>query len=452
MKRVKELDNVAARQRIVDELFGGSGGEQMAEMASMSAEELARLRQEADDLGITLTKQSGASARQYMQSWWRVTSALEGVRNTIGVELMPVLTQSFNDLTGYLASNKTEVRAFAQAFGEKLRAALPIIVDVSKGVGTLLRKLAEITGTVARVVGGFDNLAIILAVLFSLKAITSVLMFAAAIGKVVKVFYTLAKTLPLAAGAAKLFGITLMGTPIGWILGGIALLAGAAYLIYRNWAGISNWFAQLWQGVKDSVGSAVDFFTGLPEQFRSFGSAMIDGLIGGILGKATALRDAVTGAAGKAVTGFKNLLGINSPSKVFAEFGVNTMEGYQQGIQRSEAKPLQEITGIAKRLQQAGAGLKLGTLSTFAGALPSSVGVDMPSLGSVPLDTREPLSPGTGSRGVVIEGGIHISVSPQPGMNEQALARHIASEVQRALADAQHQAAVRQRSALYDND
>ncbi|WP_139729776.1 hypothetical protein [Aeromonas sobria] len=41
-------------------------------------------------------------------------------------------------------------------------------------------------------------------------------------------------------------GIAMLTTPIGWFIMGIAAIAGGAYLIYKNWDGISKWFSELW--------------------------------------------------------------------------------------------------------------------------------------------------------------------------------------------------------------
>ena len=70
----------------------------------------------------------------------------------------------------------------------------------------------------------------------------------------------------------------------------------------------------------------------------------------------------------------------------------------------------------------------------------------------IPIDTRPPLSATSAGGGVVIQGGININVQPAPGMDEQALARYVASEVRRALDEASRDAKVQRRSALYDWD
>ncbi|MDP2128173.1 MAG: hypothetical protein Q8K97_12435 [Pseudohongiella sp.] len=450
--RLEQIQDHNERLGYASQIFDNTGGAAMLNVLKGGAEGLKELRNQAHLTGYVLSEQAARDAEVFNDSLLDAQLGMKGMKNIIGAELMPSITELMQSFSGWMIENRHRVQEFAQVFGARMKSAVPIIIDMAKGAAQFFTTFARGVQTIAGWVGGFQNLAIIMGVLFSLKAITSVLAFVFAIFKAGSAILMLSKTLGIAAGAAKLFGLTLMGTPIGWFMAAIAALAAGVYLIYRNWDGISGWFAQRWQAIKDTLSGVISLFTTqLPDQFRELGHAMIAGLIGGILGKATALRDALTGAAGNAVSGFKNLLGINSPSKVFAEFGVNTMEGYQQGIQRAEAKPLREISGIAKRIQQAGAGLLLGTLSTVAGALPNSMGVDA-RVSSASFDTRGPLSSAAGSGGLTIEGGIHISVQAQPGMDEQALARHIATEVQRALANAHHQASARQRSALYDTD
>jgi hypothetical protein len=49
--------------------------------------------------------------------------------------------------------------------------------------------------------------------------------------------------------AVVTLGAALLTTPVGWFLAGAAAIGAAAYLIYANWDGISDFFAQLWSGV-----------------------------------------------------------------------------------------------------------------------------------------------------------------------------------------------------------
>lgn len=69
----------------------------------------------------------------------------------------------------------------------------------------------------------------------------------------------------------------------------------------------------------------------------AIGTAMIEGLVAGIAGAAGKILEAMTGAVGGAIDGAKKLLGIASPSKVFAEIGMQTAAGMAGGVDSGAA-------------------------------------------------------------------------------------------------------------------
>jgi TP901 family phage tail tape measure protein len=73
----------------------------------------------------------------------------------------------------------------------------------------------------------------------------------------------------------------------------------------------------------------------------------------------------------------------------------------------------------------------------------------------IQIDARPPLqshASAAPSGGLVIHGGINIEVHAAPGMDEQALARLVNEQVQRALQDAERRAAAASRRNFHDND
>lgn len=83
----------------------------------------------------------------------------------------------------------------------------------------------------------------------------------------------------------------------------------------------------------------------LAKEAYSWGSDIVDGLIDGIKGKITAAVDTVKGFATDVSKTFANALGIQSPSKVFAGYGKDTVAGFTRGEERAiagSAMPLQE--------------------------------------------------------------------------------------------------------------
>ncbi len=121
--------------------------------------------------------------------------------------------------------------------------------------------------------------------------------------------------------------------------------------------------------------STFEFFGGLRERFSGFGADILNGLMGGITGKLAEVRDRVTGAAESVAGWFKDKLGISSPSKVFQQYGDDTMNGLAIGL-GDNAEPIKEMDRNIDRLKAAAAGtIMLGAVAApvAAGDLDSPV-------------------------------------------------------------------------------
>lgn len=82
--------------------------------------------------------------------------------------------------------------------------------------------------------------------------------------------------------------------------------------------------------------NAYDALLGIP--WSSAGTFIVDGLVGGITAGVGRVVAAVRGLGQSAMATLKATLGIASPSKVFAEFGGHTAEGFAQGVEGGNAR------------------------------------------------------------------------------------------------------------------
>ena len=184
---------------------------------------------------------------------------------------------------------------------------------------------------------------------------------------------------------------------------------------------------------------------------------------------------------------FTETLGINSPSRVFTQHGQDVLAGLHNGL-ADNTKTLAPVGDLSKRLKAAGAALAIGSMALPAADLPALQAkaryqtelprvdlpalqakaryqtelprVDLPALQAkaryqaVPISTlqfdqRPPLAPVQQQAAAPIASGpINITINAAPGMDEQALARLVAREIERATL--QHQA--RARGTLGDLD
>lgn len=112
-----------------------------------------------------------------------------------------------------------------------------------------------------------------------------------------------------------------------WLGMGIDLIKSIA-------KGIGNMGSEIWNSMREAGESAMENFKGI--DWGSLGSNIIDGIIGGIGSAASALFNKMKGLANDALSAAKNVLGIKSPSKVFAnEVGKWIPAGIAEGIERN---------------------------------------------------------------------------------------------------------------------
>jgi len=118
-------------------------------------------------------------------------------------------------------------------------------------------------------------------------------------------------------------------------------------LIITHWSKLTAFFAGLWGKVKEIFFKFIQFIAGLPKAFFEFGVNMIKGLVDGIKAMASRPIEAIKEMASKIKSKFTNLLGINSPSRVFVEFGQHISTGAQMGMQSGLGKVQNASQSIA---------------------------------------------------------------------------------------------------------
>jgi hypothetical protein len=131
----------------------------------------------------------------------------------------------------------------------------------------------------------------------------------------------------------------------------------------RLYGDVTGFFSRMWRdvtgGVSQGVSTVVKFFQQLPGQLLGalkgagawlydLGKQVVQGLINGIESMAGRAGSILKNVVLSPVHGIKSLLGIHSPSAVFAEIGQNMMAGLAVGISGSGHLPngaLQAVTG-----------------------------------------------------------------------------------------------------------
>lgn len=168
-------------------------------------------------------------------------------------------------------------------------------------------------------------------------------------------------------------------------------------MLYSRWADVVGGFKLLMQDIGAAVMGAAQYVWGLGAQFFEAGAAIVQGMANGITSRISAVRDAISMAAGDAVDLFKEKLGIHSPSRVFMQLGSYVGEGAALGIQNGVGMVRQAALGMA-------------TASM----------VPMAAMGV-------PAAPGSTAGG----SSYQITINAAPGMDGQAIANAVRAEIER---------------------
>lgn len=146
----------------------------------------------------------------------------------------------------------------------------------------------------------------------------------------------------------------------------LAILTGpfglAVLVITKNWSKITG-------VVKSVFNTVVSFLKGLPGKMVSIGSDIVQGVINGIKSKAGDVASTVKDMAENAIKApFKKIMGIFSPSKVFYGYGVNTGQGFIDGINKISPQvgdAMQAVVGKALDALNSAKDLKASLKSAF---------------------------------------------------------------------------------------
>lgn len=129
---------------------------------------------------------------------------------------------------------------------------------------------------------------------------------------------------------------------------GLAITAAAVGAVVLTVMGLVNAFKAIWKGAVTAWDAIANV------DWKGLGSSIVDGIVNGLKAGASFLVDSATGLADKVKAGFAGALGIHSPSKVFAGFGMNTAEGFASGVEAGSSTATHAVDSMAGAASSAG--------------------------------------------------------------------------------------------------
>lgn len=125
-----------------------------------------------------------------------------------------------------------------------------------------------------------------------------------------------------------------------------AITSAMSAIVSAVMSGMSNVVNNVRNGVNNAVNAARSFIGAMV----SAGKDLIMGMINGIKSMAGAIASAAKSVVGNAVNAAKSMLKIGSPSKLFKQFGIWTMEGLGIGINKEGRSVVRDTANVARAM------------------------------------------------------------------------------------------------------
>ena len=131
--------------------------------------------------------------------------------------------------------------------------------------------------------------------------------------------------------------------------------------IYGAYQSVSDWANGMIQKASEVIPEVIDnfvsFFESIPDRLKALGKNIVDGLYNGVKDAMHLVADKAGELADGFVKGFKDALGIHSPSKVFYAIGEFIDKGLANGISAAKDLAVKAIQSVSDAVKTVGAHL-----------------------------------------------------------------------------------------------
>lgn len=187
----KGLTSDTEKAALAQELFG-RGGVKLLPLLVEGREGIEALREEARELGFVIGDEGAAAAERFIDAQTEARKVVEGLRNTIGVALMPVLTDMLEGFRDWFVANRDVIK-------QRVERAADRIAEAFREVG---RVIVRVDRFVRERVGGWER------IFQALAVAVAVLAGAKFLGGLISVLSGVAAAIQIIGGAIAAVGLS----------------------------------------------------------------------------------------------------------------------------------------------------------------------------------------------------------------------------------------------------
>jgi len=213
----QNLPNDARKAALTQELFGRAGIK-MAGFLSQGTEEIENMRREANRLGIVLSDDTLKASEEFGDSLTRFWKVIEGIKFSIGAELIPIITELIDEFRDFILANR-------QLITMNLKKFIAGLVEFLKIMRTVLTSVANAFISISKAVGGTENaLKLIVGTFLAIKALN----FAKALFVIISNFKILAAVI-----TGVISPIMAIPVAIGAVLAGLYYFREEVFAVFQ---------------------------------------------------------------------------------------------------------------------------------------------------------------------------------------------------------------------------
>lgn len=396
---LKNVTDETQRTYLAGKLLG-KGATELGPLLNTSADDVADMRAQVHDLGGVMGSDAVKAAAAYQDSLQNMQYAFSGLKNNISGELLPTLTLIMDGVTKMLTGGGDEVAAavgdLVVSLSGQLTAQAPRMMSVALAfiaalVTGLLSALPDLTGTSVELVGALligiaERLpGIIVAAATAVQGIADkltapesiTLLVQAAVQILLALANGLVGALPELIDTIPIIITNLVDAVLASlpeiVEAGLQIIIALASGIITNSGHVLAVVPKLIVALVHAFGSYVSSVAGI-------GKAIVDGIRKGITEQWQRLKADVSNLFTGLVDWIKKLLGIHSPSTVFAGIGTNMAKGIGAGWQDTIGDINRDIAATLKPQYVVGVdmqGLYAQAATLQTAAAPAAAGGDI---------------------------------------------------------------------------
>lgn len=274
--RFAAMPDDARKAEAADRLFAGAAL-QLIPILNKGSAGLRELGDEAERLGFVMSDEALAESEAFGKGIARLLALVKGLGNILATHLLPILNPLIASMGDWIVANREIIDTGIADFVRRLPGYFETLLEVVRGIRAAFAPFLAALRWLVDLMGPANAALLIMSVLIGGKLIFSVakliLTFGGlakaialtgfalgrlAIGGLISMLGHLFLAIKAGAGIMGVFNAVLIANPIGLVIVAVAALAGAAYLIYRNWGDIVPFFA-------DAFSALAKMFTGFVE-------------------------------------------------------------------------------------------------------------------------------------------------------------------------------------------